>query len=102
MMRLQFWLQLIPQYFGLYILYCIVGWVDIGTGTKVPLRFVTYLSKVTKITKKTHLPLHHWLKHFESCTILYRGPTNFFTIWTSWVSKDAEFYVYFKNINLSS
>jgi hypothetical protein len=25
-----------------YLLYCIVGWVDIGTGTKVPLRFVTY------------------------------------------------------------
>jgi hypothetical protein len=24
----------------------------------------------------------------------------FFTIWTSWVSKDAEFYVDFKNINL--
>jgi hypothetical protein len=23
----------------------------------------------------------------------------FFTIWTSWVSKDAEFYVDFKNIN---
>jgi hypothetical protein len=24
----------------------------------------------------------------------------FSTIWTSWVSKDAEFYVDFKNINL--
>jgi hypothetical protein len=24
-----------------------LGWVDFGTGTKVPLRFVTYLSKVT-------------------------------------------------------
>jgi hypothetical protein len=24
-----------------------------------------------------------------------------FTIWTSWVSNDAEFYVYFKNINLT-
>jgi hypothetical protein len=24
--------------------YCPLGWVDIGTGTKVPLRFVTYLS----------------------------------------------------------
>jgi hypothetical protein len=30
---------------------CTVGWVDIGTRTKVPLRFVTYLSKVKK-TKK--------------------------------------------------
>jgi hypothetical protein len=26
-----------------------LGWVDIGTGTKVPLRFVTYLSKEAKI-----------------------------------------------------
>jgi hypothetical protein len=26
----------------------------------------------------------------------------FFTIWTSWVSKDAEFYVDFKNINYLS
>jgi hypothetical protein len=26
--------------------------IDIGTGTKVPLRFVTYLSKVTKINEK--------------------------------------------------
>jgi hypothetical protein len=30
----------------------IIGWVDNGTGTKVPLRFVTYLSKVTKINEK--------------------------------------------------
>jgi hypothetical protein len=29
--------------------YCTVGWADIGTRTKVPLRFVTYLSKVLKI-----------------------------------------------------
>jgi hypothetical protein len=37
--------------------YCVVvvGWVDIGTGTKVPLRFVTYLSKVTKINEKSGL-----------------------------------------------
>jgi hypothetical protein len=34
---------------------CTVGWVDIGTGTKVPLRFVTYLSKVTKINEKSVL-----------------------------------------------
>jgi hypothetical protein len=32
-----------------------VGWVDIGTGTKVPLRFVTYLSKVSKINEKSVL-----------------------------------------------
>jgi hypothetical protein len=32
-----------------------VGWVDIGTGTKVPLRFVSYLSNVTKINQKSVL-----------------------------------------------
>jgi hypothetical protein len=32
-----------------------VGWVDIGTGTKVPLRFVTYISNVTKINEKSVL-----------------------------------------------
>jgi hypothetical protein len=34
---------------------CPLGWVDIGTGTKVPLKFVTYLSKVTKINEKSVL-----------------------------------------------
>jgi hypothetical protein len=34
---------------------CRVGWVDIGTRTKVPLRFVTYLSKVTEINEKSVL-----------------------------------------------
>jgi hypothetical protein len=34
---------------------CSVGWVDIRTGTKVPLRFVTYLSKVTKIRERSVL-----------------------------------------------
>jgi hypothetical protein len=34
--------------------YFTIGWVDIGTRTKVPvpLKFGTYLSKETKITKK--------------------------------------------------
>jgi hypothetical protein len=32
-------------------------WVDIGTG-QVPLRFVTYLSKVTKINEKSFGPLY--------------------------------------------
>jgi hypothetical protein len=32
---------------------------------------------------------------------LYKGPNNFFfTMWTLRVSKDAEFYVDLKNINL--
>jgi hypothetical protein len=32
-----------------------VGWVDIGTRTKVPLKLVTYLSKRTKINEKSVL-----------------------------------------------
>jgi hypothetical protein len=53
--------------------FCIIGWVDIGTRTKLPRRFVTYLSKVTKINNKSVLiqwPLHHLSKHFGSRTIL--------------------------------
>jgi hypothetical protein len=33
--------------------YLPLGWVDIGTRTKVPLKFVTYLSKITKINEKS-------------------------------------------------
>jgi hypothetical protein len=40
---------------------CIVGWVDFGLfftfSTKVPLRFVTYLSKVPKIATKKNFCL---------------------------------------------
>jgi hypothetical protein len=32
-----------------------VGWVDIGTRTKVPLKFVTYLAKITEINEKSIL-----------------------------------------------
>jgi hypothetical protein len=32
-----------------------LGWVDIGTRTKVPLKFVIYLSKITKINEKSVL-----------------------------------------------
>jgi hypothetical protein len=39
-----------------HVTHCIIGWVDIGTRTKVPLRFVTYLSKVTKINKNSVSP----------------------------------------------
>jgi hypothetical protein len=39
--------------------HCRVGWVDIGTRTKVPMRFVTYLSKVMKWTKKVFWPSDH-------------------------------------------
>jgi hypothetical protein len=37
------------------VVYCTLGWVDIGTRTKVPLKFVTYLSKETKINEKNVL-----------------------------------------------
>jgi hypothetical protein len=49
-----------------------IGWIDIGTGTRVPLRFVTYLSKVMKINENSVLTqwlLHPWPKYFGSCTI---------------------------------
>jgi hypothetical protein len=42
-----------------------VGWVDMGTGTKVPLRFVTYLSKVNKINEKSvSLVKTFWVMHY--------------------------------------
>jgi hypothetical protein len=86
--------------------HCPLGWVDFRLfftfSTKVPLRFVIYLPKVPKIAKKkffypvtaSSLVTTFWVMH-------YIGVQNFlFTIWTSWVAKDAEFYVDFKNINL--
>jgi hypothetical protein len=51
----------------------------------VPLRFVTYLPKIG----------HDFLGH-----ALYRAQTFLIQIWISWISKNAEFYVDFKNINL--
>jgi hypothetical protein len=57
-----------------------LGWVDIGTGTKVHLRFVTHLSKVTKINGKTVLiqwPLHRWSNHFGSCTTAIKRSKHF-------------------------
>jgi hypothetical protein len=59
-------------------------------------------SKSTENGKNIFLPSdlfligHDFLGH-----ALYKGPKFLFTIWTSWVSKDAEFYVDFKNINLA-
>jgi hypothetical protein len=81
--------------------YCTLGWVDIGIGTKVPLRFVTYLSKVTKINEKCFDPLTN-SSLVKTCWVMHyiRVQNFFFTIWTSWVAKDAEFYADFKNINL--
>jgi hypothetical protein len=37
---------------GIPLMYCTVGWVDIGTGARVPLKFVVCLKKVGKITQK--------------------------------------------------
>jgi hypothetical protein len=34
---------------------CTIGWVDIGTRTKVPLGFAIYISKITKINEKSVL-----------------------------------------------
>jgi hypothetical protein len=70
--------------------------------TQVPLTFVTCLPKVAKIATKqfldpvtsSSLVTTFWVMHY------IRVQTNFFTIWTSWVSKDGEFYVDFKNINI--
>jgi hypothetical protein len=86
------------------ILYNRVGWfwTCFTFSTKVPLRFLTYISKVPKIAKQnffdpltaSSLATTFWVMHY------IRVKTFLFTIWTSWVSKDAEYYVHFKNINL--
>jgi hypothetical protein len=76
--------------------------LDIFTfSTKVPLRFGTYLKKSTENSNKnvfdpvtaSSLVTTFWVMHY------IRVQNFLFTIWTSWVSKDAEFYVDFKNIN---
>jgi hypothetical protein len=36
---------------------CTIGWVDFGTVTRVPLRFVVSFSKGWKIAKKNHFPI---------------------------------------------
>jgi hypothetical protein len=84
------------------VLYTRVGWfwTFFTFSTKVPLRFVAYLPKVPKIAKKCFDPVTSsslvttfWVMHY------IRVQHFFFTIWTSWVSKDAEFYVEFKIVN---
>jgi hypothetical protein len=61
---------------------CTVGWVDIGTRTKVPLGFVTYLSKVTKLTKKCFDPV-----------------TASSLVKTFWVMHYIEFKIFFQNMD---
>jgi hypothetical protein len=58
--------------------YCIVGWVDIGTAARVPLRFSVYLSKTGKIRRKI--------------SVYCKGEIFFLHNLTIWVSKDEEFY----------
>jgi hypothetical protein len=84
-------------------IYCTVGWVDIGTGAKVPLKFVVYLKKVGKIKQKfiylsnrIIVGLGHTVQ-YTLYTVVYKGENFCLTIWTKWVSKDAEFNVDFKN-----
>jgi hypothetical protein len=77
-------------------LYCTVGWVDFGLFyifNKSTPGFVIYLPKVPK--KYRFIIGHDFLGH-----ALYKGPKIFIPIWTSWVSKNAEFHADFKNINL--
>jgi hypothetical protein len=88
------------------LVHCSVGWVDFGHfkfSTKVPVGFVTYISKVTNSTEYFFYPvtassfvMTYWVMHY----CIHGAKHFFFTKWTSWVSKDAEFYVDFKNINL--
>jgi hypothetical protein len=73
----QMWLCWISQLWEKHILvlghplHPALGWVDIGTRTKVPKRFVTYLSKVVKINKKcfdqvipSQLVKTFWVMHY--------------------------------------
>jgi hypothetical protein len=68
---------------------------------KYPWGLLPTFQKSQKITKKCFDPVTasslvktFWVMHY------IRVKKNFFTIWTSWVSKDAEFYIDFKHINL--
>jgi hypothetical protein len=62
-----------------------------------------YLPKGPIIAKKIFFdPMTASSLVMTFCVMHYiRVQIFFFTIWASWVSKDAEFYVDFKNINLS-
>jgi hypothetical protein len=82
-----------------------VGWIDFGLftfSTKVPPEICYIPSKSTENSKKTFiLPSDHFIIGHDCLGMHYIRVKKFlFTIWTSWVSKDAEFYVDFKHINL--
>jgi hypothetical protein len=56
-----------------------VGWVDIRTRTEVPLRFVVYLAKVSKIDEKMFWPSDRFIvgNDFFLGHTLYNGPKFF-------------------------
>jgi hypothetical protein len=84
--------------------YCIIGWVYFGL-------FFIYNKSTPKIcyipSKSTESSNKKFLDPMTASSLVttfwfmhYIRVQNFLvTIWTSWVSKDAEFYVNFKNIN---
>jgi hypothetical protein len=68
---------------------------------KVPLEYISFYVKITKTAKKVFWSSDLLRKgHSLRGQALYKGPKFFFIIWGLWVSKDAEFNVDFKNINL--
>jgi hypothetical protein len=84
---------------------CIVGWVDfwlfLDFQQKYSWDLLHTFQKYRKWQKNKFWPSdrfiigHDFLGH-----ALYKGKNFIFTTWTSWVSKDAEFYVDIENINL--
>jgi hypothetical protein len=79
-------------------MHCTVGWVDFGLfftfSTNVPLRFVTY--------KKFFLPSSRFfIGHYFLGHALYKGPTFFSQYELYGYQKTPNFYIDFKNINLS-
>jgi hypothetical protein len=85
----------------MFYLYVVVGWVDIGTRTKVPLKFVIpYLSKVTKINEKkcfdpvtaSSLVKTFWVMHYKEVKKILFHNMDFMGI------KRCRIFVDFKNI----
>jgi hypothetical protein len=82
---------------------CALGWVDIGTVARVPLNVLVYLSKIMENNREfffkviaSALVTTYWVRLYST---LHQGGNIFFTMWTLWASKNAEFYVEFKSIN---
>jgi hypothetical protein len=86
-----------------HILSQFIGWVDFGLFyiyNKSTPEICDIPSKSTKNSKKKffftrdRFIMTFWVTH------CIRVQKFLFAIWTPWVSKDAEFYIDFKNINL--